>query len=83
MPSRLIDFHHKDPKKKLFIIGNCIRRSFRLVIAEMEKCITLCACCHRLHHGGLLNVGDIPTLRIDEDDLAYLNIENYRAMEAA
>jgi hypothetical protein len=42
------DFHHLDPKQKSFEISKV--RSLRFderVIEELDKCLMLCACCHR------------------------------------
>jgi hypothetical protein len=46
----LIDFHHIDPKQKLFTIGesNC---SVKRTREEVNKCICLCKNCHwEFHH---------------------------------
>lgn len=50
-----LDFHHRDPKTKLFQltaqkIGN---RSQRSIDAEIAKCDVLCSNCHRKHHYNL------------------------------
>lgn len=47
--SRCIDFHHLDPKNKLFTIGGAANRgkSLSLIKEEIKKCIPLCANCHR------------------------------------
>ena len=50
---RCLDFHHVDPESKTRAIGEMIthghgRESLR---AEMEKCVVLCANCHRREHG--------------------------------
>lgn len=46
------DLHHKDPKKKSFNVGinSFNNRSKKSNYKEAEKCILLCAICHRLHH---------------------------------
>lgn len=41
------DFHHLDPKKKNFGIGNFKNRSLSNLQDELAKCILLCANCHR------------------------------------
>lgn len=51
-----LDFHHVNPDNKkhnvAFIAGTLLSR--RLVLEEIEKCIVLCANCHRkLHHKNL------------------------------
>lgn len=48
-----MDFHHKDPKTKKFGIAK--RRSLifdQEVIDELDKCMLLCATCHREIHAG-------------------------------
>lgn len=46
-----LDFHHTDPKNKDGLISKLIARaSMDRVIAEIEKCETLCANCHRKFH---------------------------------
>jgi len=47
----VIDFHHVDPSKKSFSIGRK-RNSIPLIIKEIEKCVCLCANCHRKLHAG-------------------------------
>lgn len=42
-----LDFDHKDPKTKLFWIARNIDASWAKLQAEIDKCIILCANCHR------------------------------------
>lgn len=46
------DFHHLDPKEKDFnLVGkNIAPMKWELVTKELDKCILLCALCHRLEH---------------------------------
>ena len=47
----LLNFHHKDPEKKLFKISNGIDKSFNKLAMEVKKCVLLCYNCHfDLHH---------------------------------
>ena len=47
------DFHHLDPSKKEFTITNKITNfPFEKLVKELEKCILLCANCHRVEHAG-------------------------------
>ncbi len=47
----VLEFHHKDPKQKLFRIGQRgLTRSWERVKREIEKCDLLCANCHREMH---------------------------------
>ncbi|CAM0013234.1 HNH endonuclease [Vibrio phage D239] len=47
-----LDFHHVDPSKKEYQVGQFFRsrRSKSVVIKELKKCILLCANCHREEH---------------------------------
>ena len=49
-----LDFHHKDPNEKDFGIGKQRRTKFdEKIMAELDKCMLLCANCHREKHAGL------------------------------
>ena len=49
------DFHHLDPKKKDFSITDKLQRlPFEKIKEEADKCILLCANCHRVEHSGEL-----------------------------
>lgn len=51
-PSAL-DFHHKDPNKKEFTIGDSKHTSFEDLKPELDKCFIICSNCHReLHYKG-------------------------------
>lgn len=43
-----LEFHHLDPTEKEFEISD--RRSWEALTAELDKCILLCANCHREYH---------------------------------
>lgn len=50
-----LDFHHIDPDEKDFcvskITGKALtKRSLKKVLTEMEKCMVLCARCHKEEH---------------------------------
>jgi hypothetical protein len=48
----VLEFHHRDQGDKAFTIGaSCHMKSWRSVVAEIEKCDLLCANCHREEHG--------------------------------
>lgn len=48
-----LDFHHKDPSQKDFgISANGATRSFEKLKIELDKCILVCANCHREIHAG-------------------------------
>jgi len=45
-----LDFHHRDPTTKEFTVGESVRRSWKVIKAEIAKCEVLCANCHRAEH---------------------------------
>jgi len=44
------DFHHLDPTQKELAFGNRGGKSFETLKSELDKCILLCANCHRKRH---------------------------------
>lgn len=46
----VLDYHHKDPNKKDFTIGALKKGSLEVIQREIDKCIVLCANCHREFH---------------------------------
>lgn len=46
----VIEFHHIDPSKKLFTIGDSITRGDEEIKKEIQKCVCLCCNCHREFH---------------------------------
>jgi 5-methylcytosine-specific restriction endonuclease McrA len=51
-----LEFHHKDPEQKDFEISKNALKNFDLLIPEIEKCITVCSCCHREIHAGIIDL---------------------------
>ncbi|CCF85847.1 hypothetical protein NITHO_5940002 [Nitrolancea hollandica Lb] len=51
-----IEFHHKDPSEKEFVISQAARAGYSKarLLAEMAKCHVLCSNCHRKAHAGSL-----------------------------
>jgi hypothetical protein len=46
-----LEFHHKDPAQKDFSISaKGYTRSWNKVVYELDKCVILCANCHRELH---------------------------------
>ena len=46
-----LDFHHTKAEDKDGIVSDLVRQGkFKKAKAEAEKCIVLCANCHRVHH---------------------------------
>ena len=46
----ILDFHHIDKNKKDFTIGKIKKGNLDLIQEEIDKCIVLCANCHREFH---------------------------------
>ena len=48
-----LEFHHRDPSKKDFGLSQKgLTRAWKKVRAELDKCILVCANCHREIHSG-------------------------------
>jgi len=47
---KALQFHHIDKTTKLFSISSGHCRSWKSQIAEVDKCILLCANCHAEEH---------------------------------
>ena len=68
----VFEFHHMNASDKEFGISqDGVSRSWQTVVAELAKCVMLCANCHREVHAGVreLNEG---LLGLAEDALAYV-----------
>ena len=49
-----LDLHHIDPSEKDFSLGHKgYTRSWERIKAELDKCVLLCATCHREVEGGV------------------------------
>ena len=46
----VLDYHHRDSTEKEFTIGKMKKGSLELIQKEIDKCIVLCANCHREFH---------------------------------
>lgn len=58
-PPEVLDFHHKKPNQKdrsVAVASNNCWSTERLQ-KEIDKCILLCANCHRLVHSDLVHMG--------------------------
>ncbi len=59
-----LEFHHLDPNQKDFgISANGYTRSWDTVKKELNKCIMVCANCHREIHANLIDVSDFIDLK--------------------
>jgi ribosomal protein L44E len=67
-PLSLYEFHHKDATTKDFGISeDGILRSWASIVAELAKCVMLCANCHREVHAGVRTLA----AGIAEDAVSY------------
>lgn len=46
----VLDFHHRNPNEKEFVISDKIRCNLNTMMKEIEKCDVLCSNCHREWH---------------------------------
>lgn len=47
----IFHFHHRDPKTKLFAVGNMVTtKSWASLVVEAQKCDLICANCHEKRH---------------------------------
>lgn len=52
-----LDFHHLDEDTKVANISKLVHRgSFDKLLRELNKCVLLCANCHRKVHAGVLKI---------------------------
>ena len=47
-PYYVYDFHHTDPTIKDFEISHIMGRKWENIVPELNKCVLLCANCHRI-----------------------------------
>ena len=67
------DLHHIDGKEKSFgLADGGINRRWDVVLAELGKCILLCANCHAEVHAGLRTIAIDPVPAVAVDDAARL-----------
>ncbi|NIT60184.1 MAG: hypothetical protein GWN00_29450 [Aliifodinibius sp.] len=46
-----LQFHHRDPSKKIFRISNAYKYNWETkIVLELEKCELVCANCHAVEH---------------------------------
>ncbi len=49
-PYYVYDFHHRDPAQKDMQFNKLRRYSWETIKRELDKCVLLCANCHRIRH---------------------------------
>jgi hypothetical protein len=47
-----LDFHHRDPNEKDFLLSSAARNGWgkERILREIEKCDVICSNCHRKEH---------------------------------
>jgi hypothetical protein len=59
-----LDFHHLNESKKEFSLSiRGLTRSWSKILAEIDKCILVCANCHREIHGGMIQINEAKLLK--------------------
>jgi hypothetical protein len=74
-----LEFHHKNPDEKEFQIDvrHFSNSSLETLQKELDKCILLCANCHREIHHPDLTLDNIPEIIKDADKKSFSNQDNY------
>jgi len=54
-----LDFHHVNDDKEFSVGMKGYTRSWENVKLELDKCVLLCANCHRETHGGIIDISDL------------------------
>lgn len=49
-----LELHHLNPEEKDFTIGQTLNKDLKIILKELQKCILVCANCHREIHSGLV-----------------------------
>lgn len=63
-----LEFHHLDPTKKDFgISAKGYARSWEKVKKEIDKCVLLCANCHREFHAGMLQLSQVTVIEKSDE----------------
>jgi len=52
-----LEFHHLEPSKKDFTLSQSMNIAWNKVKEELDKCILVCANCHREIHEGIIKIG--------------------------
>lgn len=61
-----LEFHHLDPKAKDFSVSvDGSTRSWQRIKKEIEKCVLVCANCHREVHAGITQLSTEASAKVD------------------
>ncbi|RWZ87220.1 MAG: HNH endonuclease [Hydrotalea sp. AMD] len=71
-----LEFHHLDPTQKEFTISttDSSGKGWKQIVSEIEKCVLLCANCHREVHSGVTQIPDGIT-RFDRKWVDYSEVD--------
>lgn len=61
-----LDYHHLDPRLKSLEISRILRYPLKTLISEINKCVVLCANCHREHHAKALFLTEEMLCKVNE-----------------
>lgn len=51
-----LEFHHKDRSRKTFTVSANLNKAWSKIVTELQKCVLLCANCHREVEAGLAKI---------------------------
>lgn len=54
-----LEFHHRNPRLKDFSVSRARNMGWVKIRAELDKCLLLCANCHREVHAGIILVDEL------------------------
>lgn len=63
-----LDFHHLDPSQKDFKVSSLNNKGLKTILAEVDKCVILCANCHRKFHAGLIELPNDTNIKKEKLD---------------
>ena len=64
-----LDFHHLNPSEKDFQVSALNNKGLKTILAEIEKCVILCANCHRKLHANLIELPNDTNLQEEKLDI--------------
>jgi len=80
VPVAAFEFHHLDAGTKDFAISaDGVPRRWELIVAELEKCVLLCANCHREVHAGVRELFDDGLLGLADPAGPYVAVRPTRS----
>ena len=51
-----LELHHLKPEEKDFTIGQTLNKNLEIILQQLQKCILVCANCHREIHANLISL---------------------------